>query len=575
MENVWQFLLENPLIELWFVTLILVVVWYIWSIYKQPVLIWYIIWWLLLWPQMFDVIQHQENIAFYAHFWVSLLLFMVGLGLNPGIIKEVWKVSTIAWVGQVLFTSFIWYGVSLLLWFSPIVSLFIAIALTFSSTIVIVKLISDRWDAWTMYGKISLGILIVQDIIAMLILLVISAFSMHTIGDPVWPLVWLVFIKVVWLLFWTWAFAKYILPRVMNALVSQKELLLLFVITCAILSWWLWYFAGFSMEIWSLLAWVTLASSRYRFHILSELRPFRDLFLALFFVYLGWQIVFDSIWVMLLPILLLSVFVLIWNPIIVVTLMMKLWYAPKDSFMTWLTVAQISEFSFIVVWLALWTWIIQDPNILSLVTIIGLITMTWSSYMFAQAEKIFSYVSPFLYRLRKKETHQKVLPDTHIYTIIIIWYGRLWKYIASKLKHHQIPFCVIDNDISKVKLSEKAWYDTIYWDIEDNDTLSTVISKKTELVYSTIDHHDVNIHLLTMLKDDYDYLKTVLVALYIDEAENLYNHWADYVIFPHLSGAYESWEVLEKHVREPDQFILSKIKNIEALQMHRVHILDT
>jgi hypothetical protein len=78
-----------------------------------------------------------------------------------------------------------------------------------------------------------------------------------------------------------------------------------------------------------------------------------------------------------------------------------------------------------------------------------------------------------------------------------------------------------------------------------------------------------------MLKDDYDYLKTVLVALYIDEAENLYNHWADYVIFPHLSGAYESWEVLEKHVREPDQFILSKIKNIEALQMHRVHILDT
>ncbi len=572
MESVLQFLIENPLIELWFVTLVLVVIGYIVKLLKQPVLIWYILGWLILWPQVFNVIQHYSNIEFYAHFGVSLLLFMVWLWLNPGIVKEVGKVSTIAWVGQVLFTSFIWYWIALIMWFSHIVSLFIAIALTFSSTIVIVKLISDRGDSWTTYGKIALWILIVQDIIAMLILLAISAFTMTWEQESLWMLLVTIGIEVIWLLFLAWIFARYILPRVVDALAKQKELLLLFVITRAILFWWLWYYFWFSMEIWALLAWVTLASSRYRFHIFSELRPFRDFFLALFFVYLWWQIVFDDIGSMLLPIVVFSAFVLIGNPLIVITLMMKLWYNRKDSFMTWLTVAQISEFSFIVIWLALTAWIIQDQNILSLVTIIWLITMTWSSYMFANAEKIYPYIAKFFQNSNIDHLHTTLI-NTDKNKIIIVWYGRLWKYIAAKLKQNQIPFCILEKDVKRVKSAEIIWYESIYGDVEDNDTLVWLISRNTELVYSTVDNYDTNIQMLTSLKDLHDHVKVIVVASYIDEAEWLYQAGsADYVVFPHLSWATESWDILEKHVTQPEKFILSKIKNLEALQIHRSHI---
>ena len=247
MDYIQSFLVNNPLIELWMVTLVLVLSWYIMKRLKQPVLIWYILGWLLLWPQVFDVIHNYENIEFYAHFWVSLLLFMVWLWLNPSIIKEVWKVASIAWIWQVIFTSIIWFWLSLLLWFSPQIALFIAIALTFSSTIIIVKLISDRWDSSTTYGKIALWILIVQDILAMIILLIISSMSMWV---EWWSFMMVVRIvtTVAFLLYLARLASKHILPKVLQALSEEKELLLLFIITRAILLWWLWYYAGFSME---------------------------------------------------------------------------------------------------------------------------------------------------------------------------------------------------------------------------------------------------------------------------------------------------------------------------------------
>lgn len=556
------------------ITWVLVCAWWFLKSFRQPILIGYILAWLLLGPQMLDIITHYDKIQLYAYFGVSLLLFMVGLWLNPAIIKEVWKVASIAWVWQVVFTFFIWFGIALVLWFSMTTALFIAIALTFSSTIVIVKLVTDRGDSWTTYGKIALGILIVQDIIAMLILLVISASTMEHWWESDLLFVWEIILRVAWLIWFAWLASKYILPKIMKSLSEEKELLLLFVITWAILFGGLRHYAWFSMEIWALLAWVTLASSRYRFHVFSELRPFRDFFLALFFVYLGWQIVFDSIWTMIVPIILFSGFVLMGNPLIIITLMMKLWYSRRDSFMTWLTVAQISEFSFIIIWLALTAWTLKDPNILSLVTIIWLITMTGSSYMFANAESIFSKVSPYLALLEPKKDilSQDLNTDITQYSTIIIWYWRLWKFMASKLRQHQVSFCIIDNQQTKVALAEKDGYAVIYGDVSDNDLLRQVITSHTQVVYSTAGDHDTNIHILTISKEVSDEIKVISLAAYLDEAEHLYDAGTDYVIFPHMSGAHESRDIIEKHIREPEEFMPQKIKNREALQVHKSHI---
>lgn len=581
MEALQAFLGTNPLIELWIVTLMLVGLGYLTRLFGQPVIIWYILGWVLLWPEIFNLIQNHGNIEFYAHFWVSLLLFMVWLGLNPKIVKEVWKIAVVAWVGQVVFTFIIWYGIALALWFSHIMALFLGISLTFSSTIVIIKLISDRGDAWTTYGKIALWVLIVQDIIAMIILLIIS-----------WVLQWWgvealstwFFVRTALSVARLLGFARFswhfILPKVMRALSKENELLLLFVITWAILFWGMRYYAGFTMEIGALIAWVTLASSRWRFHIFSELRPFRDFFLALFFVYIGWQIVFDDLNAMLVPIIIFSLFVLIGNPAIIITLMMKLGYNRKDSFMTGLTVAQISEFAFIIIGLALTAWLLEDPMILSTVTFIGLITMTGSSYMFAHAETIFKRVDPLLQKLTTKKSNNDVrkhseLPE-HIdeNVIIIIGYWRLGSYMASQLKSRQVPFCIIDNDIKKIALAEEKGYKTIYGDADDTWILDQLIGTKTQWVYSTVPNYDSNLQLVSYIEESHPLIKTVLLALYIEEAESLYDHWADYVIQPHISWAHEWRDILEKHIRDSDAFIKQKMKSRAVMQQHKTHKED-
>ena len=118
----------------------------VFRVFKQPLIISYLIAGILFSPYGLNVISNTDSIATFSQLGIAFLLFMVGLNLNPRVIKEVGKVSLVTGIGQIVFTSLISYGIALLFGFSTIESLYIAIALTFSSTIVIMKLLSDKKD---------------------------------------------------------------------------------------------------------------------------------------------------------------------------------------------------------------------------------------------------------------------------------------------------------------------------------------------------------------------------------------------------------------------------------------------
>ncbi|USN55171.1 MAG: cation:proton antiporter [Candidatus Peribacteria bacterium] len=412
--------------------------------------------------------------------------------------------------------------------------------------------------------------MIVQDIIAMLFLMTISAMTMQTGTGAAFTLQ--IVLTICGLLGFAWVASRYLLPRVMAALAHEKELMLLFVITWAIVCGSMWYYFGFSMEIGSLLAGITLASSRYRFHVFSELRPFRDFFLALFFVYLGGQILFDDIGSKMLPIIAFSLFVLLGNPMIIVALMMQLGYNRKDSFMTGLTVAQISEFSFIMISLAIATGTLSDSSILSSMTIVGLITMTGSSYMFAHAERLYALVSPLLQKFEKKQHAQPALLEHHGARVIVIGYGRLGAYISSKLKEYGVRYCVIESRADKIQLAERRSHPVVYGDVSDHELLLQLLGEDTQIVYSTVADYDTNVHILQILQETHFDVELIALSSYLDEAEGLYNHGAEYVISPHMAGAYESWEVIERRIWRPDEFISSKLKNRQDLQVHKAYL---
>ena len=142
---------------------------------KQPLIIGYILIGLIVGPSVLGIVSSPESIEVFGNFGIALLLFIVGLGLNPKVINEVGKVSLLTGLGQVMFTSAIGFWLTTLLGYNAITAFYIAVALTFSSTIIILKLLTDKKEQNKLYGKIAIGFLLVQDIVATFALVIASA----------------------------------------------------------------------------------------------------------------------------------------------------------------------------------------------------------------------------------------------------------------------------------------------------------------------------------------------------------------------------------------------------------------
>ena len=305
-------------------------------IFRQPLVIGYIFTGILVGPYFFDLINSNSGFNTFAQLGLALLLFTVGLHLNPKVIREVGKASLITGIGQVIFTVLIGFSISKLLGFSLISSAYIAIALTFSSTIIIMKLLTDKGDLDSVYGKISIGFLIVQDFIAVFALMFISSIST---GDSTLILIAATFIKGIIAVLVLSLFGVFVLPHLMKIIAKSQEFLFLFSLAWCLALASLFYFLNFSLEIGALFAGILLAFSPYSSEISSKLRPLRDFFIILFFIAIGSQMVFSDIQQNIIPIVIFSAFILIGNPLIVMVLMKYLGYTKRNGFLAGLTVA--------------------------------------------------------------------------------------------------------------------------------------------------------------------------------------------------------------------------------------------
>ncbi len=535
---------------------------------KQPFIIWYILAGIVLWPVLLWWISDGEQMKLFSHIWVAILLFMVWLGLNPSVVKELGRASVVVWVWQVVFTSVIWVGIALLLWFQTVESVYISIALAFSSTIIIVKLLSDKGVMDELFGKISIGMLIVQDIIAMLILMILVSLPVGEVDVNWISFSGILLAKIFLVGALTYIVTKYIVPKVLSYIATSQEFLLIFTMGwCLIYAAWLeaiW----FSLEIGALLAWVTLASSPYRFEISSKMKPLRDFFIMIFFVFLWSQLTFSNISDYILPIIVFSLFVLIGNPLIVMVLMGRMGYQKKDGMMVWFTVAQISEFSFILMGVALTIGHITDVNIVSMVTMIGLVTIAWSSYYFTYSEKIYTKIKKYLTVFERKvhiDVPQITRSETEQYDVVVFGNHRTWKWIVDMLVRNQKNFIIIDCDPSVIKKLTHAGLPCKYGDASDTDLLEDLNLHKAKMVISTIHDAETNALVLQQTKKFWSHHLTILSANRIEDAEALYEMWATYVLVPHIVWGKHTAMLIEDYGYDLEKYAIQKIEDYSAI----------
>jgi len=530
---------------------------------KQPAIIGYILSGIIAGPVFFNIINSTATLTTFSQIGVALLLFFVGLNLNPKVIKDVGKIALITGLGQVLFTTFIGFIILKLIGFSTTTALYVAIALAFSSTIIIMKLLSDKRDLESLYGRISVGFLIIQDFIAIFILLLISSISN---GANLGSMAIETLLKGLGGIILLFLLTMYILPKLTKVIAKSQEFLLLFSISWCFIIAAVFHYLNFSIEAGALLAGITLSMSPYHFEISSKMKPLRDFFLILFFIMLGSQMIFSNILQYSWVILGLSSFVLIGNPIIVMTLMGLLGYTKRNSFLAGLTVAQISEFSLIVITMGVSVGHISQ-DILSVVTAIGLITFAGSTYMILYSNKLYNFLSRYLTLFERKgkkvDEHKYHKEDNH--EIILFGYNRIGFDVLKSLKKIKKKFLIIDYDPEIITKLSKEGYDCRYGDAEDSELLDEINFSKTKMVISTIPLMDTNLLIISKVKEINPKAVLSVVSHQINEAERLYEAGATYVIMPHFLGGKHFSTMIEKNKLSMSKFLKEKIAHMDHL----------
>jgi Kef-type K+ transport system membrane component KefB len=530
----------------------------------QPLIVGYILTGIFAGPQVLNVIHDTESLELFSKIGIIFLLFIVGLNLNPKIIAEVGKVSLVTGIGQIVFTSVIGFGIALLLGIDRVAALYVAIALTFSSTIIILKLITDKNDLEKLYAKIAIGFLLVQDIAATIILIAVGIFSKSGV-ESVGSMVIVTLIKGVWLFVVLAAVSHWLLPRLTRRIAASQELLFLFSASWALGLASLFAVLGFSVEIGALVAGVTLASTVYAAEMAARLKPLRDIFILIFFILLGSQMVLTDVQSLILPAAILSMFVLVGNPIIVIILMNLLGYSRKTGFLAGLTVAQISEFSLILAAIGFQVGHLPQ-QILSLITLVGLITIAGSTYLILYADKIYSLIAKWLNLLEIVKTNPSEHEKQTVHTKIILFgYDRVGDYFVKTFQALGKPFLIVDFNPESISRIETEGLPCLYGDASDPEFLAEIPLENIELCVSTIPDPSVNLSIQRRFNQINSSAITVLLAHRITEAKELYRAGASYVLLPHYLGAQYAAKLIKK-------FGLKKTPYKEAKETHLKHL---
>lgn len=556
--------MENRLfIELAIMILVTVFVAGLMRVLKQPIIIGYILSGIVLSPYLLNVVDSVETIQTFAQIGVTILLFMVGLNLNPRLIKDVGKVSLITGAGQILITFGLGYLLMKILGFDNVVAVYVGTALTFSSTIVILKLLSDKGDIETLYGRISVGLLIVQDVVAILALMIVSSMSS---GFSLESVVVDTVIRGLFLTAFLLVFGLKVLPKYVHYVALSQEYLLLFSIGWCMAVAAAFELVGFSMEIGALLAGFILSLSPYRFEISAKMKSLRDFFIVIFFVLLGTQMQFENIWIYILPVLLVSLFILIIKPLIVMVIMGLLSYKKRNAFLTGLAMAQISEFSFILLAMGVKSGHVSR-DILSFVTLVGLITIAGSSYFVIYGNKIYKKLSPYLsyFERKGKKADEHKYHGDESYDILLIGYSRIGLNLLDSFKKLDKKFLVVDYNPDVILELAKEGVDCRYGDIEDSETLDELNLNSVKMVISTVKNYDTNLLLLTKLRDANGKAIVIVVAHQLDQALKLYELGASYVLMPNMVGGYHTSLLINDYGLDIQKFLTEKARHMQSL----------
>ncbi|EEE44952.1 cation:proton antiporter [Roseibium alexandrii] len=516
---------------------------------RQPLIVSFIAVGILAGPSVLGIAQSDAQIDLLAELGIAVLLFLVGLKLDYNLVRTLGPVALVTGLGQVLFTTVFGFLIALALGMTPTTAIYVAIALTFSSTIIIVKLLSDKREIDALHGRIALGFLIVQDVVVVVAMITLSAIGVGSASgsDSAFADVLRVFGYGLATLVFVAVFIRFVANPLVEKLSTAPELLVSFAIGWAALLAAVGHYLGFGKELGGLLAGVSLASTPFREAISARLASLRDFLLLFFFIALGASLHLSVLGASVGPAIVLSLFVLIGNPLIVLAIMGAMGYRKRTGFLAGLTVAQISEFSLIFMAMGLTIGHV-DERALGLVTLVGLVTIAASTYMITFSHQLYAALEPFLGIFERRNTAAE--PEgsnvsAKPYDVILFGLGRYGLGIANALKEDGKRILGVDFSPGAVRNARTLGYDVLFGDATDPEFLAHLPLGNAEWLVMAVPEHDTGLthddprFALLKAARDLGFEGRVAVAAHREvTAEALSKINADIVMMPYRDAAY-------------------------------------
>jgi len=502
-------------------------------------------------------------------FGILLLLFLVGLDFNLKSLRGIKGSIFLICFGQIALTFVLaFWGLSLFFNNYLLVAI-LSISLVFSSTIVAVKMLVDKKDLNSLYGKITIGILLSQDLLALFTLIIIS--NLTNGNELSATTISFIIFKFFGLLLFTYAFSKYVLRHIFHYVARMQELLFLTAIANCFLFAIIAHSLHISIEIGAFLGGISIAVLPYRKHIEGKIKPLRDFFLILFFVTLGLQFEIGSLFKFLPLALFLIGFTLLIKPLVIFITILLAGFKKRTAFLTSIHLSQLSEFSLILLGTAVTAKLIPK-DIFSIITLVTIISIIVSNHLGFYAHRLFFRFHKYLKIKERKNVKdslhniEKKL-ENHI---ILCGYEGMGEDIFKSIKKTKKPYLIVDFNPQVIQKLMKKNIPCIFGDITDPDILDTINIKEAYLMVSTITLFDDNAFMLNYLGNKNKNVITIVEGQDADRALELYNLGADYVIITEFLGGNHASLVLEEmHKKDFKELIPFKETHIKFL--HKKH----
>jgi Kef-type K+ transport system membrane component KefB len=517
---------------------------------RIPAIVAYIVAGLLLGP-ITGVLSLSDGIDLLARSGIVLLLFLVGLELSLEKLRDVGMAALGIGAAQVVAVAAAGFGAARLLGLPATGALFVGIALTFSSTVVGVKLLEQKQELHSAHGRLTIGILLVQDLAAMLVLTFLAGLtgSLSLSAAAVASGLGSAFLGMTLLLAVALVAARYLLPRVFAWAASSPEVVFIWALCWCFVLVLLAERLALSPEVGAFLAGIALAQLPYSHVLTRRVRPLMNFFLAVFFVSLGIEVEFAAAPAQLAAAAVLITLALVGKPLLVAWLAGRAGFGRRTAALTGISLAQISEFSFLSTALGVELGLV-DRSVLSLVALVGLVTMGASAVLILQSGAVAAALERWgvLDFVPRREASEAVpaafAPEIHGH-VIVIGMNSLGRMIVQGLLARGERVLALDSDARKLAALP---CETLLGTADDPAVLHEARFTEAKLVVS---------------------------ALQIEESNNLLAYRCRMAGVPASIHAFDRALVEELHQIGVNHLMISKNDGIKRLaaELHRAGLL--